>query len=709
MKFKGILLLIGGVILVVVNCQIKTRSGDSTALVSPIARLEPKILEKHGQTRVDNYYWLRERENPEVIAYLEAENDYTERMTTHTRGLEDSLFEEIKGRIKQDDSSVPYLKDGYYYYMRFEPGKEYALHCRKKGSLDAPEQMMLDANRLAEGHEFFSLGSRAVNSGTNLLAFATDTVGRRIYTIGFKALDTGEILAEEIPEVSGNMAWAEDNRTLFYTRQDLETLRCYQVWRHTLGADPAGDVLVYEEKDETFSCYVFKTKSKKYLMIGCDQTLSSEFRCLAADNPAGEFRIIQPRETDHEYQVDHFAGHFYIRTNWEAQNFRLMKTPVESTPKNNWEEVLPHREDVLLEDIEIFRDYLVAEERRNGLIELRVIPWDGGEEHYLQFEEPAYVAYLGTNPEIDTGTLRYGYSSLTTPNSVYDYDLAGRERKLMKREEVLGEFDPAAYRTERLYTPARDSVKVPVSLVYRKDTPLDGSSPLLLYGYGSYGISSDPSFSTARLSLLDRGFVYAIAHVRGGEDLGRQWYEDGKLLKKKNTFTDFIDCAEFLLGKKYTSSDRLFATGRSAGGLLMGAVLNMRPELFKGVIAGVPFVDVVTTMLDDDIPLTTSEYDEWGNPNDKEFYDYILGYSPYDNVTAQDYPNILVFTGLHDSQVQYWEPAKWVAKLRALKTDHNRLVFKINMEAGHGGASGRFKTYRETAFQYAFLIALAGK
>ncbi|MFH1068912.1 MAG: S9 family peptidase [Candidatus Glassbacteria bacterium] len=693
----------------VANCQTGGRSGEPVVPAPPVARIEPKILETHGHRRVDDYYWLRERDNPEVMAYLEAENDYTDKMTAHTRALEDSLFEEIKGRIKQDDSSVPYLKDGYYYYSRFEKGREYALFCRKKGSLEALEQVMLDANLLAEGHEFFSLGSRAVSSANDLLAFATDTVGRRLYTIGFKNLATGETLADEIPEVTGNMAWAEDNRTLFYTRQDPATLRWFQVWRHSLGTDPAADVLVYEEKDETFSCFVFKTKSKKFLMIGCDQTLSSEYRCLAADNPLGRFRILQPRQANHEYEVEHFGGHFYIRTNFQAQNFRLMRTPVDATGKGHWQEVIPHRQDVLLEDFEIFRDCLVAEERRNGLIELRVMPWSGVGEHYIQFEEPAYVAYLGTNPEIDTDILRFGYSSLTTPNSVYDYDLTSRERKLMKREEVLGGFDPADYRTERLYASARDGVRVPVSLVYRKNTPLDGTSPLLLYGYGSYGITSDPSFSTSRLSLLDRGFIFAIAHIRGGEEMGRWWYEDGKLLKKMNTFTDFIDCAEFLVEKKYTSKDRLFAAGRSAGGLLMGAVLNLRPDLFRGVIAGVPFVDVVTTMLDQDIPLTTSEYDEWGNPNTKEYYDYLLGYSPYDNVKAQDYPNILVFTGLHDSQVQYWEPAKWVARLRAVKTDHNRLIFKINLDAGHGGASGRFKSYRETAFQYAFLIDLAGK
>jgi len=693
----------------VANCQTGGRSGEPVVPAPPAARVEPKILEMHGHRRVDDYYWLRERDNPEVMAYLEAENDYTDKMTAHTRALEDSLFEEIKGRIKQDDSSVPYLKDGYYYYSRFEKGREYALFCRKKGSLEALEQVMLDANLLAEGHEFFSLGSRAVSSANDLLAFATDTVGRRLYTIGFKNLATGESLADEIPEVTGNMAWAEDNRTLFYTRQDPATLRWFQVWRHSLGADPAVDVLVYEEKDETFSCFVFKTKSKKFLMIGCDQTLSSEYRCLASDNPLGRFRILQPRQANHEYEVEHFGGHFYIRTNFQAQNFRLMRTPVDATGKNHWQEVIPHRQDVLLEDFEIFRDCLVAEERRNGLIELRVMLWSGVVEHYIQFEEPAYVAYLGTNPEIDTNILRFGYSSLTTPNSVYDYDLTSRERKLMKREEVLGVFDPADYRTERLYASARDGVRVPVSLVYRKNTPLDGTSPLLLYGYGSYGITSDPSFSTSRLSLLDRGFIFAIAHIRGGEEMGRWWYEDGKLLKKMNTFTDFIDCAEFLVEKKYTSKDRLFAVGRSAGGLLMGAVLNLRPDLFRGVIAGVPFVDVVTTMLDQDIPLTTSEYDEWGNPNVKEYYDYLLGYSPYDNVKAQDYPNILVFTGLHDSQVQYWEPAKWVARLRAVKTDHNRLIFKINLDAGHGGASGRFKSYRETAFQYAFLIDLAGK
>ncbi len=684
-----------------------TFQGD-VKMKPPVAKVIPQKLEKHGHVRVDNYYWLRDRDNPEVIRYLEEENRYTHAMMAHTEPLQEKLFQEFRTRIKQTDMSVPYRRDGYFYYTRVEEGKEYPIYCRKKGSLDAPEEILVDVNQVAAGHKFCSVTFPSVSSGQNLIAYGVDTVGRRFYTIYIKNLATGEVLKDRIPNVTGNVAWANDNRTLFYARQHPVTLRSYQIYRHVIGTDPAQDVLVYEEKDETFRCFVFKTKSKRYLMIGSSQTLSTEYRYLEADQPEGSFRIFAPRQRNHEYRVDHFGDHFYIRTNLNAKNFRLMKTPVERTGVENWQEVLPHRDDVLLEDFEIFRDHLVAVERRDGLMRLRVMPWSGKGEHYVDFGEPAYLAYPTDNFEFDTSLLRYTYSSLTTPTSVYDYDMNTRRRTLLKREEVLGGFDPANYQAERIHATAPDGVRVPISLVYRKGFRKNGTHPLLLYGYGSYGNSTEASFNPYRISLLDRGFVYAIAHVRGGQELGRSWYEDGKLLKKKNTFTDFIACAEHLIREKYADPKRVFAQGGSAGGLLMGAVINLRPELFRGVIAAVPFVDVVTTMLDDSIPLTTNEYDEWGNPNEKKYYDYMLSYSPYDQVQAKAYPNLLVTTALHDSQVQYWEPAKWVAKLRAMKTDNNLLLLKTRMEAGHGGVSGRYQRYRQIAFEYAFLLDLAG-
>ena len=673
----------------------------------PMAKIIPKQLEKHGHVRTDDYYWLRERENPEVMAYLEAENEYTEKMMAHTEKLRETLFNEIKGRIKQDDSSVPYKKDDYYYYTRFEDGKEYPIYCRKKESLDNPEEIMLDVNVLAAGHGFLSVRGVTVSSGQDLLAFAVDTVGRRIYTIRFKNLTTDELYEEMIQAVAGMSVWALDNKTLFYVKQDPATLRWYQIYRHELGTDPAGDELVYQEDDETFSCYVWQTTSKRFIMIASYQTLSSEYRYIDAHRPLDEFVIFQERRRNHEYDVDHLGDKFYIRTNHQAQNFRLMETLVTAAGMANWKELIPHREDVLLSNFELFKNHLVLQERKAGLVHIRIINWDGSGEHYLDFGEPAYLAYISTNQIQDTQILRYGYTSLTTPNSTYDYDMAKHVKTLMKQDEVLGGFESGDYQTERLYATARDGIKVPISIVYRKGIKEDGSNPLLLYGYGSYGNSMNATFSAARLSLLDRGFVYAIAHIRGGQEMGRWWYEDGKLLKKKNTFTDFIACGEYLVKEGYTSPERLFSQGGSAGGLLVGAVMNMRPDLFKGIVTRVPWVDVVTTMLDEDIPLTTSEYDEWGNPNDKEYYEYMLSYSPYDQVTAKDYPNLLVTTSLHDSQVQYWEPAKWVAKLRALKTDNNLILLKTDMEAGHGGASGRYKRYRDTAFYYAFLLDLA--
>ncbi len=684
--------------------------GEAERAEAPVARVDSTELVTHGQTRIDEYYWLREREDPEVVAYLEAENEYLADGMAHTDELQETLFQEIVGRIKEDDQSVPYRFRDYYYQARFEEGKEYPIHERRPGAIDAPAEVMVDVNQLAEGHDYFSasVGVRGISENQRILAFATDDVGRRKYTIRFLDLETGEYLEDVIPDVTPNLVWAADDETLFYTRQDPETLRWYQVYRHTLGTDPAADVLVYEEEDEEFSVSVGRTKSRDLLYITAYQTLSTEYRYLPAAEPEGDFRVILPREADHEYSMDHFGDHFYFRTNDDAPNFRLVRAPMGTPGRESWEEIIPHRGDVLLEGFDIFSDHLVAEERRNGLVRLRVMPWSGGEEHYIEFDDPAWMAFTTANLEYDTPVLRFGYTSMTTPFSTYDYDMETRERTLLKRTEVVGDFDPAAYRSERLWAPARDGREIPVSLVYRVGMERDGTAPLLLYAYGSYGSSMDATFSSARLSLLDRGFAFAIAHVRGGEEMGRWWYEEGKLLNKKNTFTDFIDAADFLVSERVADPGRVFAMGGSAGGLLMGAVVNMRPDLWRGVVAAVPFVDVVTTMLDETIPLTTSEYDEWGNPNDPEYYEYMLSYSPYDNTVAGGYPNLLVTTGLHDSQVQYWEPAKWVARMRAVRTDDNLLYLHTNMDAGHGGASGRYRRHRETAMEYAFMLDLAG-
>ena len=709
MRWEMPLVVVASCLIAVACAPRRGRAPGAAGAQPPVAKKVAKELEKHGHVRLDDYYWLKERENPEVLAFLEAENDYTQAVLAHTEAFQESLLQEIVGRIKEDDQSAPYKHGDYYYYERFVEDGEYPIYCRRKGSLEADEEVMLDVNKLAEGHEFFSVRGVKVSSGHTILAYASDSVGRRLYTLRFRDLATGRDLADVIPNVTANSTWANDDRTIFYTKQHPETLRWYRIYRHVLGTDPSEDVLVYEEEDEEFSSYLYKTNSKRFIVLLSEQTLSSECHYLEADDPGGEFELFLPREPKHEYWIDHFEDRFLIRTNLEARNFRLMEAPIGATDKKIWQEVIPHRDDVYLSNFEVFRHHLVVSERRDGLIQMRVIPWDGGEEHYLEFGEPAYDADFKDNHEYDTTVLRYAYESLTTPDSVYDYDMVSRDKTLRKEEEILGGFDKANYAIERLHATARDGTKAPISLVYRKDRfERNGESPLLLYGYGSYGSSIDAGFRSYRLSLLERGFVFAIAHIRGGQELGRAWYEDGKLMKKKNTFTDFIDCAKHLVEQGYTKPDVLFAEGRSAGGLLMGAITNMAPELFKGVINGVPFVDVITTMLDPDIPLTTSEYDEWGDPNEREAYEYILSYSPYDNIEAKAYPNILVTTGLHDSQVQYWEPAKYVAKLRALKTDQNRLLLKTNMEAGHGGASGRFKRHRETALEYAFLLDLVG-
>jgi oligopeptidase B len=674
---------------------------------APVATKKPQTLTAHGHDRIDEYYWMNDREDPEVIDYLKAENAYQEAGMAHTNTLQEELFAEIKGRIKEDDSSVPYVRRGYQYQTKYEVGEQYPRYLRKKVAEGAEEEVMLDLNVLAEPHDFYNIGGMAVSDDNRYLAYGEDTLSRRIYTIHIKDLVTGQNLPDQIPNTTGGSVWSADGDYLFYSVKD-ETLRPYKIMRHKLGTAPQDDVVVYEEQDETFRAFVYRSKSMKYIIVGSAQTLSNEYWLLEATTPLEPLRLFQRRERDLEYSIAHLDDKFYVLTNKDARNFQLMVTPEAATEKENWKTVIGHREDVLLEDVDLFRDYLVISERKEGLTQLRIRPYEG-EEHYLEFQDPTYVAYASTNPEFDTEILRFGYQSLTTPASTYDYNMRTRERKLLKQQPVLGDFSPENYRSERAMATARDGVEVPLSIVYHKDTPRDGAAPLLLYAYGSYGYSMDPSFSVARLSLLDRGFIYVIAHIRGGQEMGRSWYEDGKLLKKKNTFTDFIDAGEWLVSQKYTTREGLFAMGGSAGGLLMGAVVNMRPDLFAGVVAAVPFVDVVTTMLDDSIPLTTGEYDEWGNPNVKEYYDYILSYSPYDQVTAQDYPAMLVTTGLHDSQVQYWEPAKWVARLRERKTNDRPLYLHTNLETGHGGASGRFDRIKEIARDYAFLIDLAGK
>jgi oligopeptidase B len=694
-----------------------TAGGDAAAAVAQPARAVPPIAEMrahtvtapHGHVRSDEYYWLRERDDPQVVDYLEAENRYAEAVTAGTRPLQERLFQEIRGRIRETDMSVPVRRGEYWYYTRFEEGKDFPIHARKLGSLDAPEEVLLDANERAEGKRFYRV-STGVSSGHDILAFAEDTLGRNIVTIRFKDLHTGRLLDDVIPDVTWNMAWAEDNRTLFFTRQDPVTLRAFQVYRHRLGDEPAAARLVYEETDETFRAYVYKTRSREFMVIGSSHTLTDEYHVLPAHQPDAELRLFTPRQRGHEHSIDHAAGSFYIRTNDGAENFRLMRTPAARTGRAHWEEVVPHRSDVFLDDFLLFRDHLVLSERADGMTWLRVRPWEGeGEgDHHVRFDEEAYVVYPGENPEFETGVLRLSYESMTTPTSIYDYDMEARRLTLLKRDEVLGGYDPAEYRTERVFATARDGTRVPVSLVYRRDLRGPGPQPLLLYGYGSYGYSMDPGFSSIRLSLLDRGFIYAIAHIRGGQEYGRSWYEDGKLLRKRNTFYDFIDAADHLVAAGYTAPDRLYAQGGSAGGLLVGAVVNLRPDLFHGAIAQVPFVDVVTTMLDESIPLTTFEYDEWGDPRDPTSHDYMLSYSPYDNVARQAYPNLLITAGLHDSQVQYWEAAKWAARLRRHNTGDSVILLRTNMDAGHGGAAGRSERWREIAFEYSFLLDLAG-
>ena len=707
--------------LVIFACQPqdKTSMTDRELPPAPVAEKKDCVLVQHGHERVDPYFWMRltdEQKNAEtpdeqtqkVLNYLKAENEYTEQVLGHTSDFQDKLYDEIVGRIKQQDESVPYLDNGYWYYTRYEEGQEYPIHCRKKGSLEAEEEIMLDVNELAEGHSYYSAAGLRVSPDNKILAFGEDTLSRRVYIQRFKNLETGEFLEDRIENTNPGGAWANDNQTYFYTTKNKVSLLSEKIHRHRLGQPAENDEVVYHEKDPSYYIGVYRSKSGKYLIIYNSSTLVSDYHILDADDPDGDFQQFSPRDEEHEYSIAHIADKFYIITNWEAKNFRLMETPATATHKDNWKEVVAHRDDVLLEGMELFNNYLVLDERKGGLTQLRIMDQQSAEEHYLDFGEPAYLAYISTNREFDSEELRFGYTSMTTPNSTYDYNMKTRERTLKKQQEVVGGHNPDDYVTERVWATARDGAKVPISIAYKKGFVKDGNGPVLQYAYGSYGSTIDAYFVSHRLSLLDRGFAVAIAHVRGGSMMGRQWYEDGKMFKKKNTFQDFVDCSKFLIDEKYTSAEHLYAQGGSAGGLLMGAIVNMNPELYNLVVAAVPFVDVISTMSDETIPLTSNEWDEWGDPREKDSYDYMLSYSPYDNVEETTYPNLLVTTGLFDSQVQYWEPAKWVAKIRDKKTDDNILVLKTNMTAGHGGASGRFERYKITALQYAMMLDLEG-
>jgi len=679
----------------------------------------PKAIEKlrtfvqHGDTITDEYYWMNDffKKGPDstaVVEYLQAENAYLDTMMSGTKAFRQNLFAEMRGRIQEKDESEPVVENGYTYYSKTEEGKQYYKYYRKAITSGAKEELLLDVDQMATGKNYYSIAGLSISPDNQWMAYGVDEVSRRQYTLYFKNLNTGEILSDVIPGTSGNAVWSADSKTIFYAANNAVTLLSEKIKRHQLGTAAAADVTVYEEKDPTNYIGVGKTRSGQYIMIYSAATLSSEVRILSASQPNGNFQVFQPRMKEVLYSVDHWEDRFLIITNREAKNFRLMSCPLNQTQQTAWTEVVPNRPDVLLEGVEPFKNFWILTERKEGLVQLRVREFPSGNEHYLDFGEPAFDAFVGKNPEYLSKQFRYRYSSMTTPLSTYDYTIAAKQRNLIKEQPVLGGFKRTDYVTERRFVTARDGARVPLSIVYKKGTALDGSAPALLYGYGSYGASMDASFSTSRLSLLNRGFVYAIAHIRGGQEMGRQWYEDGKLQKKKNTFNDFIDCGKYLIEQKFTSQGHLYAMGGSAGGLLMGAVVNMGPTLWNGVIAQVPFVDVITTMSDPTIPLTTNEYDEWGNPANKDAYFYMKSYSPYDNVTATAYPNLLVTTGLHDSQVQYFEPAKWVARLRKLKTDKNVLLLKTNMEAGHGGASGRFDYLKDVALQYAFLFALEG-
>jgi oligopeptidase B len=668
----------------------------------PSARREPRVDVVHGEKRQDDYFWLRRKEDPQVRAHLEAENAYTDAVMKPTEALQEALYSEMLGRIKETDLSVPYRKGGFFYYSRTEKGKQYSISCRRKGTLDAPEEVMLDANELARGEKFFALGDVEVSDDGNLLAYSTDVTGFREYTLFVKDLRTGALAPEVFRKVS-SVAWAADNRTLFYVVDDAAK-RPYRLYRHVLATETAADSLLYEEKDEKFTLEVSRSRSRAYLFLDSSSHTSSEVRFLSANDPAGQLRVVAPREKDREYEVDHRLGAFFLRVNDTGRNFRVVMTSADDPRRENWKEIVPQRDDVMIEGLEVFAGHLVLLERQDGLRQFRVMPFSTGAFHSIELPEPVYAAFSAENREFDTNVFRFRYQSLVTPESVFDYDMDKRERRLLKRTEVLGGYDPGRYVSERLHAKALDGTPVPISIVYRKDTKRDGRSPLLLSGYGSYGIPNNPTFSSNRVSLLDRGVVVAIAHVRGGGEMGKKWHDQGRMFAKKNTFTDFIAVAEYLTREKWTSADRLAIEGGSAGGLLVGAVVNMRPDLFHVAISRVPFVDLLNTMLDPTLPLTVGEFEEWGDPRIREQYEYMRSYSPYDNISARAYPAMLVKTSFNDSQVMYWEPAKYVARLRATKTDSNPLVFKVNMAGGHGGSSGRYDKLRETAFDYAFLL-----
>ncbi|HEX2139412.1 MAG TPA: S9 family peptidase [Woeseiaceae bacterium] len=667
---------------------------------------KPHKLEIHGDVRVDNYYWLKDRDNPKVIEYLEAENAYTESVMAPLAGLQNTLRKELRSRIKQEDVSVPYRDGDYWYYYRYEQGREYPIYCRKKGSLDAPEEVLLDVNVGAEGHDYYAVRGFGVSPDHSKAVYGVDTQGRRFYTLYFLDLETGELLPDRVEDVTASVEWANDSRTVLYARQDPDTLRSYQVYRHVLGTPE--DSLVYQEDDEANSVWVEKSLSGQYLFLTSAETVSTEVRYLPADAPEQAPRLFLPRSGEHEYYVTDGGDRFYILTNDDAMNFRIMETALDDTSRDSWKEVVPHSQDVLIEGIDVLKGHLVISTMQNGLTQLEVLDRASGERYPIEFAEPVYTAYTDDNYVYDATSLRYVYESMTTPESTYDFDLVTREHELVHEEEIPGGFDRANYSSERIFATARDGTAIPVSMVYRKGMQKNGRNPLLQYGYGSYGATIDPDFDPDLLSLLDRGFIFAIAHIRGSSLMGRDWYYAGRQLNKMNTFTDFIDTSRFLIEEGYTSAEHLYAMGGSAGGLLMGAVVNMAPQLYHAITTRVPFVDVVTTMLDTSIPLTTFEFDEWGNPADKKFYDYMLSYSPYDNVTAQDYPHILVTTALHDSQVQYWEPAKWVAKLREFKTDDHLLLLKTDMQAGHSGKTGRFQSLEDTVLYYSFFLYLEG-
>ena len=677
-------------------------------ITPPNLKKVPKSLIKFNDERIDNYYWLRERENPCVIEYLNSENDYYKKMTLHTKDFQDKLFHEIKNKIKQEDQSVPYFLNGYWYVTKYKENLDYPIYFRYKDSLKSKEEILFDCNKLAQSHDYFNLSNFKVSPNNKIVAFSVDTVSRRLYTIKFKNLDNGEILKDEIINTSGTFAWASDNSTLFYTNRDTQTLRNDKIFKHKIGDALVNDKLVFHETDETFYTNVSKSKSNKFIIISSSSTLTSEFQFLSSNKPDDQFTLFNKRERGVEYSISHFEDHFYIITNKnDAFNYKLLRTELKNTSSENWIEVIEHRENVLIEGIDIFKDFLVVSERFNGLNRINIKPWNGSESYYLKFESETFSCYTTGNLDFDSKKLRYAYNSLNEPHSIIEFDMFSKDKIILKQNQVLDtKFSKDNYITKRIWADSRDGTKIPISIIHKKNIKKDGTNPLLLYAYGSYGNTIDPTFSISRLSLLDRGFVFAISHVRGSEYLGRSWYEDGKLLNKINTFNDYIDCTKHLIKENYSSCNHMYAYGGSAGGLLIGAVMNMAPELYNGMIAAVPFVDVVTTMLDETIPLTTSEYDEWGNPNEEKFYNYILSYSPYDNVSKINYPNLLVTTGLHDSQVQYWEPAKWVAKLRANKLGNNKLFLNTNMDTGHGGSSGRFEAIKDLAKEYSFLFDL---